>query len=173
MKTVLAPIDFSPISKLVVAEAVALAQAMGARLVLFHVVAPSVVRKAEAADASVEGSYVLRAEKYVLGELLKWQQRLRDDGITAHTVHRIGAAGPLILEQAERLDADCIVMGSHGHGALYDLLAGSTTTRVLKSARCPVVIVPVGATIGDKQRVFRRRRISDAQPVAASPKKSR
>jgi nucleotide-binding universal stress UspA family protein len=33
-------------------------------------------------------------------------------------------------------------MGSHGHTALYDLIAGSTTTRVLKGAPCPVVVVP-------------------------------
>jgi nucleotide-binding universal stress UspA family protein len=33
-------------------------------------------------------------------------------------------------------------MGSHGHGAFYDLLVGSTTQGVLKRATCPVVIVP-------------------------------
>ena len=33
-------------------------------------------------------------------------------------------------------------MGSHGHTALYDLLAGSTATGVIKRAPCPVVIMP-------------------------------
>lgn len=161
MKTVLAPIDFSPITELVVDEAVVLAEALGARLVLFNAVAPAAVRKAEATDRSMESQYVLGAEKFVLGELLKWQRRLRDEGVTAHTVHRIGAAGPQILEQAERLDADYIVMGSHGHGALYDLLAGSTTARVLKKAKCSVAIVPPGATTSEPRQSGRRRRISD------------
>ena len=54
-----------------------------------------------------------------------------------------GAPAPLILEEAEACGADYIVMGSHGHTPLYDLLVGTTTHGVLKKARCPVVIVPV------------------------------
>jgi nucleotide-binding universal stress UspA family protein len=53
-----------------------------------------------------------------------------------------GVPAQVILEQAQKLSADHIVMGSHGHTALYDLIAGSTTTRVLKGAPCPVVVVP-------------------------------
>ena len=48
----------------------------------------------------------------------------------------------LILAQAKIEDADYIVMGSHGHTALYDLLVGSTTHGVLMRAGCPVVITP-------------------------------
>ena len=46
------------------------------------------------------------------------------------------------MEQAKKLGADYIVMGSHGHTALYDLLVGSTTHGVLMRAACPVVITP-------------------------------
>jgi nucleotide-binding universal stress UspA family protein len=53
-----------------------------------------------------------------------------------------GAPIGLIVEQAKKLEADYIVMGSHGHSAFYDLLVGSTTHGVLKRAKCPVVIVP-------------------------------
>ena len=38
-----------------------------------------------------------------------------------------GAPSPHIIEQAQRVSADYIVMGSHGHTALYDLIVGSTT----------------------------------------------
>ncbi|MFN2624413.1 MAG: universal stress protein [Chthoniobacterales bacterium] len=47
-----------------------------------------------------------------------------------------------MVEQAEACGADYIVMGSHGHTALYELLVGSTTHNVLMKASCPVVIVP-------------------------------
>jgi nucleotide-binding universal stress UspA family protein len=47
-----------------------------------------------------------------------------------------------ILDQARRLRADYIVLGSHGHNAIYDLLVGSTAHTVLQKAPCPVVIVP-------------------------------
>jgi len=57
-------------------------------------------------------------------------------------VQLTGAPAPLILAQAESEKADYIVMGSHGHTALYDLVVGSTTHQVLRKARCPVMIVP-------------------------------
>jgi len=47
-----------------------------------------------------------------------------------------------ILREAREQNAGLIVMGSHGHGALYELLIGSVTQGVMKSAQCPVVIVP-------------------------------
>jgi len=53
-----------------------------------------------------------------------------------------GTPAQLILAQAEVEQADYIIMGSHGHTALYDLLVDSTTHQVLRKAKCPVVIVP-------------------------------
>ena len=47
-----------------------------------------------------------------------------------------------ILECAKTLKADAIVMGRHGHGAMYNLLVGSVTEGVLKRATCAVMLVP-------------------------------
>lgn len=43
---------------------------------------------------------------------------------------------------AAAADADLIVVGSHGHGAVHDKLVGSTSERVIHHAPCPVVVVP-------------------------------
>jgi nucleotide-binding universal stress UspA family protein len=56
-----------------------------------------------------------------------------------------GAPVNRILEQAESLPADYVVLGSHGHTAVYELLVGSTAHGVLKSATCPVIVVPPSA----------------------------
>ena len=48
----------------------------------------------------------------------------------------------LILQTCKEESADLIVVGSHGHGAVYNLLVGSVTAGVLKSAKCPVLVVP-------------------------------
>ena len=53
-----------------------------------------------------------------------------------------GFAAGHILELARRLRASYIVLGSHGHTAVYDLLFGSTTHAVLRKAPCPVLVVP-------------------------------
>lgn len=53
--------------------------------------------------------------------------------------------GPIartLLAQAEKLGADVIVVGSHGHGALFDLLAGSVSAAVIRKADRPVLVVP-------------------------------
>lgn len=73
------------------------------------------------------------------------QRKLCVDGVTAHAVHVSGDPVDCILEQAERLMANYIVIGSHGHSAIYDLLVGSTANGVVEGATCPIVIVPVNA----------------------------
>ena len=162
MKTVLAPIDFSRISHLVVDEAISIARAVDGRLVLLYVVPPAAALATEFARTEVGAKYyVLRAEKKAMAQLAVWQTRLRDEGVTAHAIHRIGLAGPQIVEEADRLEADYIVIGSHGHGAFYELLVGSTTTWVLKKAKCAVVIVPPKAKARSKRKVGGKR----AQPV--------
>ena len=43
---------------------------------------------------------------------------------------------------ASALDAELLVLGSHGHGTVHDKLLGSTSQRAIHHATCPVVIVP-------------------------------
>jgi len=48
-----------------------------------------------------------------------------------------------ILETAEELGADLIIMGSHRHSVLTDALLGSTTMKILHSATIPVFVVRI------------------------------
>ena len=68
--------------------------------------------------------------------------RLRDQG---HQVSALMVQGPTIqtiLDQAERLEAEVIVVGSHGHGKLFDLVVGSVSSGVIRKAKVPVLVVP-------------------------------
>ncbi|MEO6052907.1 MAG: universal stress protein, partial [Chthoniobacterales bacterium] len=47
-----------------------------------------------------------------------------------------------ILDTINNHKVDYIVVGSHGHGALYHLFTGSVVTGILRDATCPVVVVP-------------------------------
>ena len=142
MKTILAPIDFSRVSERVVDAAIALAGKDDTRLVLVHIVPTPPLGSGDFAAANVGGIMVPDAERIAAGQLAELQRRLREKGIAVHAVHQIGPVVDGILDQAERLEADYIVMGSHGHGSLYELIVGSTTNGVLRRATCSVVIVP-------------------------------
>ena len=142
MKTILAPIDFSKVTDAVVAEAATLAKALDARVVLFSVVQPPVVFNEYAPIFENIAEINAAGEKNVLRQLGKLEAQLRGDFIVAESSHAVGTPIQLIVKQAEACGANYVVMGSHGHTALYDLLVGSTTHGVLMRARCPVVIVP-------------------------------
>lgn len=153
MKTILAPIDFSPASQHVIRAAAQLASALEARLVLLHVLQPVSRFGRDAALAESGAEFAALVESDATRRLGQLQRELLDQGVAAHAIHRRGNAGPCIVQQANRLGADYIVIGSHGHSAVYDLIVGSTTTRVLKDVSCRVMIVPPKvAETGGKRR---------------------
>jgi nucleotide-binding universal stress UspA family protein len=146
MKTILAPIDFSPVSDAVVAEAARLARGLNGRVVLLTVTQPPVMVSEYAPLLENIAELTAAGEKNAARQLAKLEDRLRTDFVSAESLQFTGTPITHIVEQAESLRADYIVMGSHGHTALYDLLVGSTTHGVLMRAKCPVVIVPAVKT---------------------------
>jgi nucleotide-binding universal stress UspA family protein len=142
MKTILAPIDFSGATDAVVEEAAALARAFSGRVVLLTIIQPPVIAHEYAAVMENLAEITAAGEKQAARKLAELEQKLQVDLIATESVQLLGAPIALIVEQAKKLEADYIVMGSHGHTALYDLLVGSTTHGVLMRAPCPVVIVP-------------------------------
>ncbi len=142
MKTILAPVDFSAATEGVVAQAAAIARAMDGRVVLLSVIQPPAITSEYA--PLMENIAEIRAagESAAAKNLVRLQESLQQQEISCETVQLNGAPILHIVDQAAKLGADYIVMGSHGHTALYDLLVGSTTHGVLMRATCPVVILP-------------------------------
>lgn len=67
-------------------------------------------------------------------------------GVDARALLVQGPTVATILDQAARLQADLVVMGSHGHGALHRFFVGSVCQQVLTSTRTPLLIVPSSAS---------------------------
>lgn len=142
MKSILAAIDFSRVSDGIIATAVDLAKLSQGKLILFHVVVPPAAAEAYGIPAELEADAVAdertRAEK----QLSERKEELASNGIEVETSTAVGHTVEAILKKTESVGASYIVIGSHGHGAIYNLLVGSTANGVLKRARCPIVIVP-------------------------------
>lgn len=148
MKTILAAIDFSPITSAVVDEAVSLARAYDGRVVLMSVVLPSSAPTDPTVLAFLTDLKEIQAamKKQALKDLGVIQARIKKEGLAAEMESIVGNPAMCLLAQAEKRKADYIVMGSHGHTAFYDLLVGSTAQLVLRRSRCPVMIVPPAGT---------------------------
>jgi nucleotide-binding universal stress UspA family protein len=142
MKTILAPIDFSPASAAVIAQATSLAQAVQGRLVLLSVVQPPIITSDYGPLVENIAEIIAAAERSAAERLEKIRAQVASSVAGIETELAGGAPVQAIVEAATRFQADFIVMGSHGHTALYDLVIGSTTHGVLKRAKCPVLIIP-------------------------------
>jgi nucleotide-binding universal stress UspA family protein len=146
IKHILCPIDFSEFSRHAVVRAAAIAAAHRASITALHVVPFQPRYTPFPLEIDAAAFRMTPAEREIL------QRQLLDfagqglppvvpvgaqvvDGLTVPTE---------IVAQAERLNPDLIVMGTHGRGGFQRLLLGSVTERVLRTARQPVLTV--GAT---------------------------
>jgi len=69
-------------------------------------------------------------------------ERFRKSGVDATALLVHGKTVDTILTEAVDLDIDVIVVGSHGHGAMYQLLVGSISEGVLQRSSKPVLVIP-------------------------------
>lgn len=137
-KTILYPTDYSEPSGIALAYAVALAHAQAARLVVLHAVetlGPENVTYGEIASRPQPDGYRQR----LWNDLHQVRPSLPD----VHMEYLLSEADPAeaILRIAEKSQCDLIVMGSHGRGGLKCWLMGSVAEKVVRRARCPVLVV--------------------------------
>ena len=138
--------DFSDVSERLVETAQELASAMGGRVVLLHV--REYMQGEFLPEFAGMPGYTpmpVMIPRAVVNERERLQAFVDRWPGFAQKMEAVVVEGPIvssILDTANARKADLIVMGSHGHGAVYHLLVGSVTAGVLKSAKCPVLVVP-------------------------------
>lgn len=146
---VLAALDDSWATASVAAWAREIAVRHHATVVAVHVVNASIPAHLLAivgAGASTESATTDEAERAVwLHDTDAWLERvagvgLPRDQITSKT--EFGSPATEILAAAERRQADLVVIGTHGAGAIRRVLLGSVAREVMRGARCAVLIVP-------------------------------
>lgn len=146
-RVVVAPLDGAPEGERALAYAAALSRRLDGRLDLLHVVpgAPPLTR-ADAEGAADDAHAEARAYLAAAAE------RLRDRaGLPARHVHPrllAGDVAPEIVRHAEAVAAALVVLPTHGRGAAARAVAGGVAVDVLRTAPCPVVLVPPNAPDG-------------------------
>jgi nucleotide-binding universal stress UspA family protein len=145
ISNILCPVDFSAASEHAFELACALARDYGARLVVLHVYTPQVVPFAEGVIPPADDSE-LQQVRQTLENL-----QAPDRGFQFERRIARGSAAEVILRTIHELDADMVVLGTHGRTGLSRLLMGSVAERVLRQAPCPVLIVKGERTMPVKQ----------------------
>ena len=140
---ILVAVDLSRGSQKVADTAGRLAKLMDAKVYVLHVAepepdfvgydaGPEVVRTQVAEELHREH----RAVQALAG-------RLRDNDVDATALLIRGPTVETTLKEAASLKAGVIVVGSHGHGAVYDVLVGSYSAGIIRRSELPVLVVPV------------------------------
>ena len=139
MKILLA-VDGSPYTKKMLAYLTTHLEVFHAdnEFTLFTVQTPLPPRARAAVGADVANAYYAEEAEKVTAPVVKFLKR---HGIEAKVVHKTGGPGELIAKQANAGGYDLVMMGSHGHSALGNLVMGSVATQVLAHCKVPVLLV--------------------------------
>jgi len=127
IRSLLCPVNYTPVARKALQHAVALAQCFDAELTVVHVL------EDEAQKAS---------DREALARLCEWVPEEVRRHCRVKELIRRGDAAEQIIETARALGNDLIVLGAQ-HKRFFDAtVIGTTTVRVTRHAPCPVLVVP-------------------------------
>ena len=131
---ILVPMDFSPSSK--AALELVRQRFPDANCLLLHVLDP---RQLAGSLTSTVSAAEQKAELEI--RVREWLSDFAQQGdeIAIST----GQPADVIIAEAERWQAELIVMGTHSHSALEKILLGTVASKVLEKTEIPVYMVPV------------------------------
>ncbi len=134
-RRILVPLDHSPLDRLAMSHAVALAESYGAELFLLHV--------EEDVTSQVYGALASSAEVQAGREYLdEIAASLENSNFQVKKAVR-HSSNPKeeIVRYAREIEPDLLIMGAHGHGRLKDLIFGNTIDPVRHALRIPILVV--------------------------------
>jgi nucleotide-binding universal stress UspA family protein len=138
LSRILVPTDFSAASERALEQAIVMARAFGARLMLLHVWSMPYTAYSEGLT-------------WPVGDMKQAAQKALDEAHTkakklypqTDAILRQGGEWLQIIEAAAEHDIDLIVMGTHGRRGLPHLFMGSVAERVVRMS--PVPVMTIGA----------------------------
>lgn len=154
---ILCPVDFSGHSRLALDYATVLARWYEAEVVALHAYAIAMVPATIGAMPAMTTVGVPLTREEIERDLETFVRPAQAAEVKTTATVTTGGPARTILETADRIQASLIVMGTHGASGFERLVLGSVTEKVLRKARCPVLVVPRNADApGGPKPLFRR-----------------
>jgi nucleotide-binding universal stress UspA family protein len=140
-KKILVPLDGSPFAETALDPALAIAEAMGAELVLLRVAQPIPRTKALAEMPDVYNDVVAATQREAEDYLDSLCGRLTYDRISTELRGAEEGVARQIVDYGKSAGVDLIVMSSHGRTGVDRWVRGSVTEKVLSGACCATLVV--------------------------------
>lgn len=144
MKTILVPTDFSKNASKAALYALRLAEAIQARVVLFHVYSSDLV-STDLPISYLTGTDYKTASRQQLKKFATWLNKYNSAGIAISVSNEFGIPSDEILRKAEASKAGLIVMGAKGESGALERMFGNTTSTVARKSKIPVLAIPENA----------------------------
>ncbi|MEN8762949.1 MAG: universal stress protein [Thiogranum sp.] len=164
MRNLLVAVDLSEMSGAVVERAACIAQSFVGKLWLIHVAPASKSSVPFNLDRDILRTQVAKQLRLQRRQLRDLANQLRRQRIHVVTRFLSGTVSTTILAEADRITAELIIMGSHGHGNVYHALFGGVGQKVMRKATCPVMLVPPQLT--KPHWHWMRRELEENQGIA-------
>ena len=153
---ILVPVDFSDCSLAGLKFAVRFANEVGARIIVLHVTDLGPVMMTTACGNYDSPTYTEAARRRCGKQMRDFLKRVDFDGVPVHTSAVAGYCPTAIHEAAAKERADLIIISTHGRTGFRRALVGSVAEGTVRSAICPVVVVPSFAAT--RKKFDKRRR---------------
>jgi len=140
---ILVAVDLSPASDIVIEAARGVAELTGVSMYILHAVEADPDFICPQGDPESRRAQVAKAFPLEDGRVQAIADKLLDDGLDASALLVCGSGVDTTLREADILEAGLIVVGTHGHGAVYEALIGSFSVGIIRKSKIPVLVVPI------------------------------
>jgi len=145
LKRILCAVDFSKHSRRALNHAVAIARWYDAEVTALYVFSPAPVAAFGPGAAAFEPIVLTDVDlERLVADVREFAAPESAPNVVVDATVRQGFPATEIVECAQTIGADLVVLGTHGRSGVERLLLGSVAERVLRRAECPVLTVPVG-----------------------------
>ncbi len=152
-RVVLFPTDFSRACENAWPYALSLAKQHGAKLLLVHVLAPSIYAEV---PPELMGAAQERARRNAEAQIAHLQQAHGGtEGLNCDVLLAEGDIGEMLFQFIDENHVDLVVVATRGRRDLKRLLLGSVAEKVFRQAPCPVLVIPERARPSDEYVIQR------------------